>query len=244
MLSWEPSSVSHPSHSTERQREGWAHHLLWNCCRERLESGDSSSPFSPHSGVGPCPYWPWKQSWRGQECPGAKATAAALPGGPHLPCGARSPADPFLLRPAPEHGATLFCSWLFPHVWPRAWHKTVNALNKRGWGMQADLLCPFTPALKLTLKERDDEPHKRLSQNGFSQSHAAWEANKTRTQGSGPAPLPHQPHLSCGPAGSPYSTILCPYQSEDPAGHIMREERRNKKGNQGGKKKSLSAHET
>ena len=36
--------------------------------------------------------------------------------------------------------------------------------------MQADLLCPFTPALKLTLKERDDEPHKRLSQNGFSQS--------------------------------------------------------------------------
>lgn len=145
----------------------------------------------------------------------------------------QSSAARFLLRAAPERGAALLHSWLFSHVWPR-WLRNAGRPPVH-WPVHRCLEAHLDP---VRLKEWDDEPHKRLSQRGFSTERQTRQEPRAQDP-----PPPHQPRLSYGPAGSPYSTILCPYQSEHPAGHIMREERRSKKGKQG-KKKSFSTPET
>lgn len=75
----------------------------------------------------------------------------------------QSSAARFLLRAAPERGAALLHSWLFSHVWPR-WLRNAGRPPVH-WPVHRCLEAHLDP---VRLKEWDDEPHKRLSQSGFS----------------------------------------------------------------------------
>lgn len=178
VLSWQPSSIPNPSHGTEA--EGQAEH------------NTSSGPAVGKAGVGIVP--PLQSSqWTGAVSSLTPETVSEGPGVSRRQGDSsssalwatssctQSPAARFLLR------AALLHSWLFSHVWPR-WLRNAGRPPVH-WPVHRCLEAHLDP---VRLKERDDEPHKRLSQSGFRTERQTRQEPRAQD----PPPRPHPTSLA------------------------------------------------